>query len=387
MAPITTRGRGGQSSRLTSRGAPTNQLRSFHEGSSSMGGSLPIDSTTIESQVHETQSSGEGASTSKVKRGRGKAQCVSFEKLRKTGLIPVKIESGNKGATGTNSTTFISRVGYIARHFAPITCKSWKHIPEVDKEELYARVRGEFLLDWNEDEVKESVKAKLQRSYNDYHHTLHKIFKKYSTKEEAIAHVPDDLNQADWEILCDRWADPKYKKLCDQNALNRSNLKVNHVAGSKSFARLLEEKRGEDTTLIDFYKLTHSKDGSFTTPTAEENYHRMKDLWNERNTAGSSRTAEDIFNEVLGHKSGYAKGLGNYVIPIPSSSRSSKVIQLTQQVEKYKNEMEVYKEKWEESVQRAESMQSNINNMVEKQSEYDRRLSEIMAQLETHRES
>ncbi|KAG2714591.1 hypothetical protein I3760_03G034500 [Carya illinoinensis] len=358
MAPITTRGRGGQSSRLTSRGAPTDQPRSFHEGSSSMGGSLPVDSTTFGNQAHETHSSGEGAlSTSKVKRGRGKAQCISFEKLRKTGLIPVKIESGNKGATGTNSTTFISRVGYIARHFAPITCKSWRHIPEVDKEELYSRVRGEFLLDWSEDEVKESVKAKLQRSYNDYHHALHKIFKKYSTKEEAIAHVPDDLNQADWEILCDRWADPKYKKLCDQNALNRSNLKVNHVAGSKSFARLLEEK------------------------------HKMKDLWNERNAIGSSRTAEDIFNEVLGHKSGYAKGLGNYVMPIPSSSRSSKVIQLTQQVDKYKNEMEVYKEKWEQSVQRAESMQSNINNMVEKQSEYDRRLSEIMAQLETRKES
>lgn len=71
----------------------------------------------------------------------------------------------------------------------------------------------------------------------------------------------------------------------------------------------------------------------------------MKDLWNERNAIGSFQTREDIYNIVLGHKSGYAKGLGNYIRPIPSSSSSSKVIKLTQQVKKYKNEMEVYNEK------------------------------------------
>ena len=71
-------------------------------------------------------------------------------------------------------------------------------------------------------------------------------------------------------------------------------------------------------------------------------------LFEERNpTKTNLEVAGHVFHEVLGHKSGYTRGLGNSVIPTPSpTSRSAHVTHLTQQVDKYKSEMETFKEQY-----------------------------------------
>ncbi|XP_040994360.1 uncharacterized protein LOC121240904 [Juglans microcarpa x Juglans regia] len=92
----------------------------------------------------------------------------------------------------------------------------------------------------------------------------------------------------------------------------------NHTAGRKSFVMILEEKRATNATLVEFYKETHwlKKNGKFVTSATEDTYKKMvgklDDLEPERRT---DEAAANVFREVFGHRLGYARGLGEMVIP------------------------------------------------------------------------
>ncbi|XP_041025145.1 uncharacterized protein LOC121265544 [Juglans microcarpa x Juglans regia] len=107
-----------------------------------------------------------------------------------------------------------------------------------------------------------------------------------------------------------------------QNQENRKKLTNNHTAGHKSFVRILE--RATNVTLVEFYKETHwsKKNGKFVTSATEDTYKKMvsklDDIEPEQRT---DKAAASVFREILGHRPGYARGLGEMVIPESTRQR------------------------------------------------------------------
>ncbi|XP_040991222.1 uncharacterized protein LOC121238444 [Juglans microcarpa x Juglans regia] len=101
-----------------------------------------------------------------------------------------------------------------------------------------------------------------------------------------------------------------------QNKENRRKQRVNHTSGRTSFVVLMERRK--DRNLIDFYKDAHwsNKKGRFITPTTKENYNQMVELMNAKEPEyRTDEAVATIFREVLGHRSGYSRGLDHSVMP------------------------------------------------------------------------
>ncbi|KAB1212872.1 hypothetical protein CJ030_MR5G010172 [Morella rubra] len=263
------------------------------------------------------------------KKGRGKATGAKFEKLRKKGRIAVQVPAGARGPIGENERLFKERVTYLVRHFIDVHYKSWSEVPKQDKEEIYARILGDFELDWHRHEDQACIKARMAYSFRSIKYHLHKLYKSYATKEKAMAHPPEEVAMPIWEKCCDLWETEAYKRISQRNTINRKKMLVNHTSGSKSLLCSRMEKE------------------------------RMKTLYADRDPTQTSREiAEEVFREVMGSKCGYMRGLGNSVIPIPSpSSRSYLVTQLTQEVERYKSELKISEEKYD-------TLQNNVTTLM-----------------------
>ncbi|KAB1209236.1 hypothetical protein CJ030_MR6G016122 [Morella rubra] len=177
------------------------------------------------------------------KKGRGKATGAMLEKLRKKGQIAVQVPAGARGPIGENERLFKERVTYLVRHFIDVHYKSWSEVPKQDKEEIYARILGDFELDWHRHEDQACIKARMAYSFRSIKFHLHKLYKSYATKEEAMAHPPEEVAMPIWEKCCDLWETEAYK---------------------------IEE----DKNMIEFYKRTRTRANSswWVTPACEELY-------------------------------------------------------------------------------------------------------------------
>ncbi|KAB1206547.1 hypothetical protein CJ030_MR7G016007 [Morella rubra] len=180
---------------------------------------------------------------------------------------------------------------------------------------------------------RECIKARLAYSYKSYHHQLHKIYKRFQNKVEAMANPPKEVSRR-FRKKAAIYGQMMTIRLCDKNVANRRKLKVNHIAESKSLISLYEESLEEDGNKIQFYKRSHMKRDLVTwvTPACEENYNQMIAAFADRDPSMKSmEIAKEVFYEVLGR----ARGMEKFVIPPPSTSaRSSQVVHLNEQVQK-----------------------------------------------------
>ncbi|KAF9590151.1 hypothetical protein IFM89_031755, partial [Coptis chinensis] len=107
------------------------------------------------------------------------------------------------------------------------------------------------------------------------------------------------------------------------NQYSRSCLVVNHCAGSKSFVRIIradmsvDPETQQEAGMIALYRKTHfSEKKGWVSHEAENNYERMVELQNQPTLEGSNPlTEEEIFDEVLGVRLGYKRGLGHGEAP------------------------------------------------------------------------
>ncbi|CAN1805937.1 hypothetical protein LINPERHAP1_LOCUS24481 [Linum perenne] len=149
---------------------------------------------------------------------------------------------------------------------------------------------------------------------------LHKQFKRTGKKRDVFidpndgraletlqsAAVANEIGQ-----IAATYVWPIYKKKADKKAI------FNVV-----MLKLQKEKEGEGFNEIEFFKQCRTKkDGNWMTTECEDAYLKMKELWNETVESEEPMTAKEVMDEVLGHKSGYCKGIG-YGPSIPSANRS-----------------------------------------------------------------
>ncbi|XP_041000857.1 uncharacterized protein LOC121246690 [Juglans microcarpa x Juglans regia] len=147
--------------------------------------------------------------------GQGPAKCIEFDKFRKHGKIPLKINNRQTAPCCENATVFTTRVTWILKHHGDMSYPQWTDVPMVEKEELMDRVRADFILDWDLDNHRKGVWKQLRKRFNAFHHELHKKYLSYDSHEEALASVPDMVGQHVWAKLCNRWGSKAFKvRLC-----------------------------------------------------------------------------------------------------------------------------------------------------------------------------
>ncbi|XP_040987080.1 uncharacterized protein LOC121234974 isoform X4 [Juglans microcarpa x Juglans regia] len=243
-----------------------------------------------------------------MRRCRGPAGCTEFMKLRKHGLIPLKINDGERAPSCENAVFFTTRVTWIIKHHATMVQNTWDVVDTQEKEELINRVRADFILDWSKRNHREMVEKNLGKKFNDFHYQLHKIYLGCATHDEALVKSTSLVEPDVWKILCGRWGSDEFKN-----------------------------------TMI-------------------EKLHEMEP---EKRT---DEAANIIFRDVLGHRSGYARGLGGSVIPEPRpSSMSAQVEHLAQENDKHKNEAMMYKTELDD-------LKREVRQLLIWQQSYDQRM-------------
>ncbi|XP_058078124.1 uncharacterized protein LOC131226321 [Magnolia sinica] len=141
--------------------------------------------------------------------------------------------------------------------------------------------------------------------------------------EEAVQSAPLHVTNEDWRILRDRFLSDSFQR----------KVKVNHVAGSKSFVRLRHDMRdsvtGQEPGPVDFYKGTHYRQatGSWVHPKANEIWEEMDTLRSQPTPDGTQQSEPEILSEVFGTRSGYVRGFGHGAkLMAPARAASSRSI-------------------------------------------------------------
>ncbi|KAF5477589.1 hypothetical protein F2P56_004211 [Juglans regia] len=260
------------------------------------------------------------------KRGRGPAKGTEFERLRKFGKIPLNIKDGQRGPSCENYNVFSGRVTTIVRLHANMRHASWTMVDKEEKDELIDRVRADFVLDWTQSSHRECVTNTLARKYNAFHYLLRKVYLGYETHEAALSGGTTLVEKPVWEVLCERWS-------------------------SQGFKNLMVERLKE------------------------------RDLDENDNEAANA-----VFKEVLGQRSGYARGLGYSVTPEPSLSlRNNRDYQrISKENEKNKINADLYKSQ-------LEALKTDLlefrNQFQDFEKQMNTRLTELQSQRESHKET
>ncbi|XP_040998229.1 uncharacterized protein LOC121244254 [Juglans microcarpa x Juglans regia] len=247
-------------------------------------------------------------------------------------------------------------------------------------------VRADFILDWDLANHRQTVWKQLHKLFNAFHHKLHKKYLSYGSHEEALAGRTELVSNLVWVKLCGRWGSEAFKKMSKQNKENRNKLKTNYTAGKKSFVRVMK-KRSTTANLVEFYKEVRwyrSKD-KFVTSTTEELYKQMVDkMEGMEPEQRTDEAAASVFREVLGHRPGYARGLGEMVIP--TSTRQ----QVREREKRPAEEEEIYKKDPEYYKTQFEKLRGDVRVLLQRQHEYEKTLYSLMSgmsQGESQRET
>lgn len=125
------------------------------------------------------------------------------------------------------------------------------------------------------------------------------------------------------------------------------------------------------------------------TADTEETYKkmqgRMDGLEPEQRTDEAAAT---VFREVLGHRPGYARGLGEMVIPESSRQRDQlKMQQYMSEIERQKQDAEQHRRDAEQYKSQLEEMRAEVRDLREQQMQTNMMLQTLMRGLPVFTES
>ncbi|RWR97715.1 hypothetical protein CKAN_02716800 [Cinnamomum micranthum f. kanehirae] len=140
--------------------------------------------------------------------------------MRKNGKVPLQINDGEIAPCCENASMFTTRVSWIIKQYCDMSYARWSAVPQAKKEELIARVKSDFVFDWERENHRLTVTKQLRKRFNSFHHDLHKIYLKYGSHEEALANGTSLVDPLVWVKLCGRWGSDEFKKMSAQNREN-----------------------------------------------------------------------------------------------------------------------------------------------------------------------
>nr|GMC69556.1 Transposase, Ptta/En/Spm, plant [Ipomoea batatas] len=277
--------------------------------------------------ISANTSRAEGGTTSK-KRCRGPTRGIGLVKRNEVAgkklQVVIDREHG-RPLNRTQSAKLSNELGQIVRDYTPCPTKYSKFTAE-EKNRAWERLLNIFKV-----------------RYRNYKHELHKEFLKYDSTIEAKLHVPKGLTQDNWNELCDYWSKGNVQVKCMINSWCRSQQKIPHNQGSVAFVPVFNELRQKEEggfmpDSIALFKFTRCKNDKWITPEAEETYQKMITMLETSTSDGNPMTVDQVYDVVMGTRSGYIKGMGNGSKPQTSRSTRASTSHLEEQMKTTMNE-------------------------------------------------
>ncbi|XP_021761468.1 uncharacterized protein LOC110726319 isoform X2 [Chenopodium quinoa] len=212
---------------------------------------------------------------------------------------------------------------------------------------------------------------------------------------EAEHACPPSIKLEQWKwLVYNYWSSPKQKERSEKNRANALAKNIKSACGAKSTARIIYELELEaqacenenEVTEINgsssnvtssqakddpmylklWEKSKRHKNGKFDDE-AEEKFKELKELHEKEigEKGVDNLTLEEAYVKVLGHRSGYARGLGK---GHPVSSKDGKIgrAELEQNVEKLQNENNIMRAELEASKKKQEDLEQKLRLIMEK---------------------
>ncbi|OIT21756.1 hypothetical protein A4A49_52839 [Nicotiana attenuata] len=269
--------------------------------------------------------------STRTRKGRGRTMGKGLEKMKKSMrrkmVIDIPVGKG-RPVEAISSAKLSNELGIIARNFLSLPNK-WKELTREDKDAALIRCHEKFEINLDEHyNTKDSCEDILKNRSRQWRYKLKKLFESASSVEEARKIEVPELTPKNWNRLYDFLANPEHKRRCEINKVNRTKLKSNHFMGSRAFVAAhaeigVKEHEGVEPNRIELYKSTHySSEKGWSSPEAETNYNKMRDLRARSVSEENPMTIDEIVDNVLGTRSGYIKGLGYG--PKPSTTTATK---------------------------------------------------------------
>ncbi|XP_070036108.1 uncharacterized protein [Nicotiana tomentosiformis] len=282
--------------------------------------------------------------STRIRKGRGRTMGKGLEKMEKSigrkMVIDIPVGKG-RPVEAISSAKLSNELGIISRNFLLLPNK-WKELTREDKDA--ALIRFHFEINLDEHYTKDSCEDILKNRSRQWCYKLKNLIECASSEEEARKIEVPELIPENWNRQCDMWAYPEHKRRYEINKVNRTKLKSNHFMGSRAFVAAraeigVNEHGGVEPNRIEFYKSTHySSEKGWSSPEAETNYNKMRDLRARSVSEENPMTIDEIADNVLGTRSGYIKGLGYGPKPITTTTTKRRTAELEDSLRRAKED-------------------------------------------------
>ncbi|XP_071904703.1 uncharacterized protein [Coffea arabica] len=174
--------------------------------------------------------------------------------------LTIEVDPSIRRIVGKDFQYFISESGCIVRKFGRLNVDKWSHLQAKYRDNLYKTVTDDFQFE-NNIASKTAINRQLNILYRNHRYRLHKYFLTFETKEEAIQHVPEGVSIKDWTWICNYFGSEEFKKISDRNKVNRAKNETHTTVGTKSLARVVEEKKkkeGVELSEIEVFEISRT---------------------------------------------------------------------------------------------------------------------------------
>ncbi|XP_056689320.1 uncharacterized protein [Spinacia oleracea] len=301
---------------------------------------------------------------------RGPSRALKYKKLRSTepGKVKVHIPSSLGAAVGKNANQFVGECADWVKEICPLNVQSWNDMPEDAIDRLYSRIHAKF--DFGEGaHIPKAIHIQCSNLYRHWRERLKADhFTKCKSLKEAERACPATIDLTQWRwLIYNYWGNPKQREKSEKNRANALSKKIKSACGAKSTARIIyeleleaeneqevnedeqevNETNGDPIYLKLWEKSKRHKNGKFDDE-AEIKYKSFKELHEkEVREKGADNLILDIaYKEVLGYRSGYARGLGKGH-PMLSKDGKKGRAELEANVEHLKNENSMIRAEFE----------------------------------------
>ncbi|KAL6527975.1 hypothetical protein OROHE_014925 [Orobanche hederae] len=280
------------------------------------------------------------------------------------GKIKINVDpSIGRPVNAGQSAKLSSNIGIITRGVLPMP-KTWKDVDEaIGLMPGFDHLQNHMDVNIDEPVVKRSLVESIKRNTRQSRYKLHQHFLQYATVEEAKNNKPDScLDKHNWDELCDHFASDKYKHRSEAIKNNRKKVRCKQSTGRKDFtvrSHEISKVPGEPCGRIDLYESTHcSRKGEWMSVEAKNNWVLMLKKREEYMELGIEKSEDEIVLEVLGHGTGYTKGLGYG--PTPPSRRNS-----YNSSSQYKDELKDKEEELQQSKAQVQELKTQVTELKE----------------------
>ncbi|WJX47365.1 hypothetical protein P8452_34063 [Trifolium repens] len=324
---------------------------------------------------------------------RGRTRGLILEMKRKQspdGKLDVVIHPTRMVAVGPGRNDFITDLSIILRKNARFNVNKWSRVPQSTRDTIVEKVLNNWRLPGT-DMVQKAIIDEAGRLYRNWRNRLHEHYLMFETKEEALKHVPDDVNESDWKFLVDYFSSPSFEIMSMKNKASKAKQRTHHTSGRKSFQAASFDARdpvtGQEPDLQKLWQITHKRaNGEWVDETSKEINDKVAEQIDERLQENSEdgvaiiepEIIKTAFKSVVGKKS-YMQGFGD---GLRESSSSARVQKLQAELDAQRMETENSKKECNEIRAKLVEVESQLAEERRKREESEARLQDRQKEMQ-----